>query len=141
MTYSPILCHYDTQPPILHHSYTAVGRSFFTPPVLPIDSSADRSAQRFIFHLLIVSLIHCFQCSHIHAHYIFHIHTMLHNTCYRYRIAGRSFLNPPEGYEHPLGGGREVWFGFHQSVQPSHWKMMLNIDGGWSAVVVLLHGH
>lgn len=28
-----------------------------------------------------------------------------------------------------LGGGREVWFGFHQSVRPSQWKMMLNIDG------------
>ncbi|ESO02016.1 hypothetical protein HELRODRAFT_65165 [Helobdella robusta] len=41
---------------------------------------------------------------------------------------GRSFFSPPEGYDHPLGGGREVWFGFHQSVQPSHWKMMLNID-------------
>ena len=36
---------------------------------------------------------------------------------------------PPEGCDHPLGGGREVWFGFHQSIQPSHWKMMLNIDG------------
>jgi eukaryotic translation initiation factor 2C len=34
----------------------------------------------------------------------------------------------PEGYYHPLGGGREVWFGFHQSVRPSQWKMMLNID-------------
>jgi len=44
-------------------------------------------------------------------------------------LAGRSFFTPPEGCEHPLGGGREVWFGFHQSVQPSHWKMMLNIDG------------
>lgn len=21
-----------------------------------------------------------------------------------------------------------MWFGFHQSVRPSHWKMMLNID-------------
>lgn len=28
-----------------------------------------------------------------------------------------------------IGGGREVWFGFHQSVRPSQWKMMLNIDG------------
>ena len=38
-----------------------------------------------------------------------------------------SFFSP-EGYYHPLGGGREVWFGFHQSVRPSQWKMMLNID-------------
>ena len=28
-----------------------------------------------------------------------------------------------------LGSGREVWFGFHQSIRPSQWKMMLNIDG------------
>lgn len=41
---------------------------------------------------------------------------------------GRSFFSPPDNYDHPLGGGREVWFGFHQSVRPSHWKMMLNID-------------
>lgn len=46
----------------------------------------------------------------------------------RYTPVGRSFFQPPDGYEHPLGGGREVWFGFHQSVRPSHWKMMLNID-------------
>lgn len=44
---------------------------------------------------------------------------------------GRSFFSPPEGYYHPLGGGREVWFGFHQSVRPAMWKMMLNIDGEW----------
>lgn len=42
---------------------------------------------------------------------------------------GRSFFTPSEGCSNPLGGGREVWFGFHQSVRPSLWKMMLNIDG------------
>jgi eukaryotic translation initiation factor 2C len=54
---------------------------------------------------------------------------------------GRSFFSPPVpgGTHHSptsyhstdskLGGGREVWFGFHQSVRPSQWKMMLNIDG------------
>lgn len=42
---------------------------------------------------------------------------------------GRSFFSSPEGYDHPLGGGREVWFGFHQSVRPAMWKMILNIDG------------
>ncbi|XP_055628841.1 protein argonaute-2 isoform X2 [Toxorhynchites rutilus septentrionalis] len=41
---------------------------------------------------------------------------------------GRSFFCAPNNYYHPLGGGREVWFGFHQSVRPSQWKMMLNID-------------
>lgn len=42
---------------------------------------------------------------------------------------GRSFFTASEGCSNPLGGGREVWFGFHQSVRPSLWKMMLNIDG------------
>lgn len=54
---------------------------------------------------------------------------MRHLPSMTYTPVGRSFFSPPEGYEHPLGGGREVWFGFHQSVRPSHWKMMLNIDG------------
>lgn len=64
----------------------------------------------------------------------------------RYTPVGRSFFQPPAtGMGHhgaagpsgapyhtgdsKLGGGREVWFGFHQSVRPSQWKMMLNIDG------------
>ncbi|RXN26229.1 argonaute-2 [Labeo rohita] len=46
----------------------------------------------------------------------------------RYTPVGRSFFTPSEGCSNPLGGGREVWFGFHQSVRPSLWKMMLNID-------------
>ncbi|VDI14030.1 eukaryotic translation initiation factor 2C, partial [Mytilus galloprovincialis] len=54
---------------------------------------------------------------------------MRHLPSLTYTPVGRSFFSPPEGYDHPLGGGREVWFGFHQSVRPSHWKMMLNIDG------------
>uniref|UniRef100_A0A3B5BNJ0 Argonaute RISC component 4 n=1 Tax=Stegastes partitus TaxID=144197 RepID=A0A3B5BNJ0_9TELE len=54
----------------------------------------------------------------------------------RYTPVGRSFFSPPEGYYHPLGGGREVWFGFHQSVRPAMWNMMLNIDGETSAASV-----
>lgn len=42
---------------------------------------------------------------------------------------GRSFYSPSEEHYHSLGGGKEIWFGYHQSVQPSLWKMMLNIDG------------
>lgn len=57
---------------------------------------------------------------------------------YRYTPVGRSFFSAPEGYDHPLGGGREVWFGFHQSVRPSQWKMMLNIDGNYSHFFLLL---
>lgn len=55
--------------------------------------------------------------------------TLIFSTLIRYTPVGRSFFSPPEGYYHPLGGGREVWFGFHQSVRPAMWKMMLNIDG------------
>ncbi|XP_078662873.1 protein argonaute-2-like isoform X3 [Branchiostoma floridae x Branchiostoma belcheri] len=53
---------------------------------------------------------------------------MRHLPSMTYTPVGRSFFSSPEGYSHPLGGGREVWFGFHQSVRPSQWKMMLNID-------------
>ncbi|XP_018496698.1 protein argonaute-2 [Galendromus occidentalis] len=53
---------------------------------------------------------------------------MRHLPSMTYTPVGRSFFSSPEGYFHPLGGGREVWFGFHQSVRPSQWKMMLNID-------------
>ena len=53
---------------------------------------------------------------------------MRHLPSMTYTPVGRSFFSPPEGYYHPLGGGREVWFGFHQSVRPSQWKMSLNID-------------
>ena len=53
---------------------------------------------------------------------------------------GRSFFSPPEGYYHPLGGDREVWFGFHQSVRPAMWNMMLNIDGRMELRYRLLFG-
>uniref|UniRef100_A0A671QSQ2 Protein argonaute-3-like n=1 Tax=Sinocyclocheilus anshuiensis TaxID=1608454 RepID=A0A671QSQ2_9TELE len=53
---------------------------------------------------------------------------MRHLPSMKYTPVGRSFFSSPEGYDHPLGGGREVWFGFHQSVHPAMWKMMLNID-------------
>ena len=53
---------------------------------------------------------------------------MRHLPSMTYTPVGRSFFSAPESYYHPLGWGREVWFGFHQSVRPSQWKMMLNID-------------
>ncbi|PAA62469.1 hypothetical protein BOX15_Mlig003634g2 [Macrostomum lignano] len=55
---------------------------------------------------------------------------MRHLPSMQYTPVGRSFFQQPEldSTDHPLGSGREVWFGFHQSVRPSHWKMMLNID-------------
>jgi hypothetical protein len=54
---------------------------------------------------------------------------MRHLPSMRYTPVGRSFFSPPQiDFNNPLGGGREVWFGFHQSVRPSQWKMSLNID-------------
>lgn len=53
---------------------------------------------------------------------------MRHLPSMRYAPVGRSFFSAPVGSTPPLGGGREVWFGFHQSMRPSQWKMMLNID-------------
>ena len=48
----------------------------------------------------------------------------------KYTPVGRSFFSPPiDNIENGLGGGREVWFGYHQSIKPSKWKMSLNIDG------------
>lgn len=61
---------------------------------------------------------------------------MRHLPSMAYTPVGRSFFSSPDGYYHPLGGGREVWFGFHQSVRPSQWKMMLNIDGEWRDKIV-----
>ncbi|XP_014671419.1 PREDICTED: protein argonaute-2-like isoform X2 [Priapulus caudatus] len=47
----------------------------------------------------------------------------------RYTPVGRSYFSPPSSNDNnSLGGGRDVWFGFYQSVRPSQWKMMLNID-------------
>ena len=44
---------------------------------------------------------------------------------------GRSFFTPPDGRSgHPLGGGREAWTGYYQSVRPSMgWTITLNLDG------------
>lgn len=57
---------------------------------------------------------------------------MRHLPSMRYTPVGRSFFSQPVGRHSQvtpaLGGGREVWFGFHQSIRPSQWKMMLNID-------------
>lgn len=46
-----------------------------------------------------------------------------------YTPVGRSFFSPPKtNNDNSLGYGREVWFGYHQSVRISRWKMSLNID-------------
>ncbi|XP_025190383.1 protein argonaute-2-like [Melanaphis sacchari] len=53
---------------------------------------------------------------------------MSHLPSMTYTTVGRSYFTPPKGHCHSLGGGKEVWHGYYQSVQPSYWKMMLNID-------------
>jgi eukaryotic translation initiation factor 2C len=54
---------------------------------------------------------------------------MKHLPSMTYTSVGRSFFSPPDGYRHLLGDDKEVWYGFHQSIKPTQWKMMLNIDG------------
>lgn len=80
----------------------------------------------FVTAFLLTSFLHSF-CFWEHVNQV----SPLTVHCYRYTPVGRSFFTPSEGCSNPLGGGREVWFGFHQSVRPSLWKMMLNIDGNF----------
>ena len=48
---------------------------------------------------------------------------------YRLTSVGRSFFTQPRATEcTPLGGGREVWYGYYQSVRPTMWSMTLNLD-------------
>lgn len=79
------------------------------------------------------TFFHDFGCLYLPIIFNSSIFLLFFHNCYfspsRYTPVGRSFFSAPEGYDHPLGGGREVWFGFHQSVRPAMWKMMLNIDG------------
>ncbi|KFM79527.1 Protein argonaute-3, partial [Stegodyphus mimosarum] len=52
-----------------------------------------------------------------------------HGPCLKYTPVGRSFFYPPHPDDiHPLGGGREIWFGYHQSLRLGQWKPMVNID-------------
>ena len=60
---------------------------------------------------------------------------------FRYTPVGRSFFSPPDVQYNPLGGGREVWFGFHQSVRPSYWRMSLNIDGKHPLLLIIIAFH
>ncbi|XP_054717751.1 LOW QUALITY PROTEIN: protein argonaute-4-like [Uloborus diversus] len=52
-----------------------------------------------------------------------------HSPCMKYVPVGRSFFYPPPPQDlHPLGGGREIWFGYHQSLRLGQWKPMVNLD-------------
>ncbi|GFY40825.1 protein argonaute-2 [Trichonephila inaurata madagascariensis] len=50
-----------------------------------------------------------------------------HTPCLRYVPVGRCFYYPPnENYT--LGGGKEIWFGYHQSVLLGQKQAMVNLD-------------
>ncbi|KAF8788013.1 protein argonaute-4-like [Argiope bruennichi] len=52
-----------------------------------------------------------------------------HGPCKRATPIGRSFFYPPAPQDiHPLGGGLEIWFGYHQSTRLGQWKPLINID-------------
>lgn len=56
------------------------------------------------------------------------IETILRNgPCLRFTPVGRSFFCPPTKLN-PLGGGLEIWFGYHQSVRLGEWTPMVNLD-------------
>lgn len=95
-------------------------------------ASCETSLIIAALQMCFVSVLTTFSCSYLnHFGVSEHVTRVSQPTvlCYRYTPVGRSFFTPSEGCSNPLGGGREVWFGFHQSVRPSLWKMMLNIDG------------
>ncbi|GFX64654.1 protein argonaute-3 [Trichonephila clavipes] len=50
-----------------------------------------------------------------------------HTPCLRYVPVGRCFYYPPNDYC-PLGGGKEIWFGYHQSVLLGEKQAMVNLD-------------
>lgn len=52
-----------------------------------------------------------------------------HLACLTHTPVGRSFFRQTKGMVSTyLGGGREVWFGFHQSIRPTFGHISLNID-------------
>ncbi|GFT89158.1 hypothetical protein NPIL_273231 [Nephila pilipes] len=52
-----------------------------------------------------------------------------HGPCMRYYPVGRSFFYPPDPQDaYPLGGGKEIWFGYHQSMRLGQWKPVVNLN-------------
>lgn len=70
------------------------------------------------------------QVSEVPQDAVMAIETVLrHGPCMRFTPVGRSFFYPPTGQDiHPLGGGKEIWFGYHQSLRLGQWKPMVNLD-------------
>lgn len=54
---------------------------------------------------------------------------MRHGPCITLTPVGRSMYKvPPPNVNSSIGGGHEVWFGFHTSVRAAQWKPLLNVD-------------
>ncbi|GBN83098.1 Protein argonaute-1 [Araneus ventricosus] len=47
--------------------------------------------------------------------------------CLRFVPVGRNFFSPPDS-KHPLGNGKEVWFGHHQSVRLAQKTAVVNLN-------------
>ena len=54
---------------------------------------------------------------------------VLHIFLRLFSVGHNFFSQPGPGEHHWLGEGREVWFGYYQSVQPDMWTVALNVDG------------
>ena len=118
---------------ILEHYYFTLAYFSFTlvlhPCILrtsPLHTTCFTLAY-YVLHPCILQL-HLAMYSFIPMHGIW-LNLLTGCSSHRYTPVGRSFFAPPETEPYLLGSGREVWFGFHQSIRPSQWKMMLNIDG------------
>lgn len=70
------------------------------------------------------------QTSSVPQETIMALETILrHGPCLRFTPVGRSFFYPPNvDSMHPLGGGLEIWFGYHQSIRIGQWGPMVNIN-------------
>ncbi|XP_037522356.1 protein argonaute-2 isoform X1 [Rhipicephalus sanguineus] len=54
---------------------------------------------------------------------------MRHGPCVTLTPVGRSMFKAPlPNMNSSIGGGHEVWFGYHTSVRPAQWKPLLNVD-------------
>lgn len=50
---------------------------------------------------------------------------------FRFDSVGRSYF-PSDGSTESLGGGKELRFGYYQSVRPTMWSMVINVDSEFS---------
>uniref|UniRef100_A0A915A2U7 PAZ domain-containing protein n=1 Tax=Parascaris univalens TaxID=6257 RepID=A0A915A2U7_PARUN len=61
---------------------------------------------------------------------LYAMHTVLkHNSSLSFVQVGSSFFEKSKRLSPALGSGREIWFGFHQSIRSTQLGTMLNIDG------------